>query len=76
MIWWPPEVPTLTYGLLTLRPSQESDIEAIYQACQDPIISRFTTVPSNYPKDLAVEFVRSDPFSFRERTNSTAKSFG
>lgn len=67
MIWWPPEVPTLTYGLLTLRPSQESDIEAIYQACQDPIISRFTTVPSNYPKDLAVEFVRSDPFSFRER---------
>jgi ribosomal-protein-alanine N-acetyltransferase len=67
MIWWPPEIPTLTHGLITLRQSVESDIEAIYQACQDPLISTFTTVPSHYTKDLAVEFVRQDPFSFRER---------
>ena len=67
MIWWSPEVPTLTYGLITLRPSAESDIESIYQACQDPIIPAFTTVPSHYTKDHAIEFVRQDPFSFRER---------
>ena len=62
MIWWPSEVPTLTYGILTLRPSQESDIESIYQACQDPLISHFTTVPANYTLEHAQSFVRQlDP---------------
>jgi len=62
MIWWPSEVPTLTYGTLTLRPSQESDIESIYQACQDPLISHFTTVPANYTLEHAKSFVRQlDP---------------
>lgn len=67
MIWWPSEIPTLTYGLLTLRPSNESDIEAIFNGCQDPLIPKFTTVPSGYTIDHAIEFVRSDPFSFAER---------
>jgi RimJ/RimL family protein N-acetyltransferase len=62
MIWWPSEVPTLAYGTLTLRPSQESDIESIYQACQDPLISHFTTVPTNYTLEHAQSFVRQlDP---------------
>ena len=62
MIWWPSEVPTLTRGTLTLRPSQESDIESIYQACQDPLISHFTTVPANYTLEHAQSFVRQlDP---------------
>jgi len=62
MIWWPSEVPTLTYGTLTLRPSRESDIESIYQACQDPLISHFTTVPANYTLEHAQSFVRElDP---------------
>ena len=62
MIWWPSEVPTLTYGALTLRPSRESDIESIYQACQDPLISHFTTVPANYTLEHAQSFVRQlDP---------------
>jgi len=62
MIWWPSEVPTLTYGTLTLRPSQERDIESIYQACQDPLISHFTTVPANYTLEHAQSFVRQlDP---------------
>ena len=62
MIWWPSEVPTLTYGNITLRPSQESDIESIYQACQDPLISHFTTVPANYTLEHAQSFVRQlDP---------------
>jgi len=62
MIWWPSEVPTLTYGNITLRPSRESDIESIYQACQDPLISHFTTVPANYTLEHAQSFVRQlDP---------------
>jgi RimJ/RimL family protein N-acetyltransferase len=67
MIWWPSEIPTLHYGLVTLRPSAEGDIDAIFQACQDPLIPAFTTVPANYTIDHAIDFVRSDPFSFAER---------
>lgn len=67
MIWWPNEIPTLTYGLVTLRPSSDSDIDAIFHACQDPLIPAFTTVPADYTIDHAIEFVRSDPFSLAER---------
>ena len=67
MIWWPNEIPTLTYGLVTLRPSSDSDIDAIFHACQDPLIPAFTTVPADYTIDHAVDFVRSDPFSLAER---------
>ena len=67
MIWWPNEIPTLQYGLVTLRPSTERDIDSIFKACQDPLIPAFTTVPANYTIDHAIDFVRSDPFSFSER---------
>ena len=59
MIWWPSEVPTIQHGQFTLRPLSESDIEAIYQSCQDPLIPQFTTVPANYTIELAQDFVRS-----------------
>jgi RimJ/RimL family protein N-acetyltransferase len=67
VIWWPTEIPTLQYGLVTLRPSAERDIDSIFSACQDPLIPAFTTVPATYTLDHAIEFVRSDPFSFSER---------
>jgi len=67
MIWWPTEIPTLQYGLVTLRPSAERDIDSIFNACQDPLIPAFTTVPATYTMDHAIDFVRSDPFSFAER---------
>jgi len=67
MIWWPNEIPTLSRGLITLRPATEADIDAIYQACQDPLISAFTTVPSQFTIDHAIEFVRNVPFAFAER---------
>jgi len=67
MIWWPTEITTLQYGLVTLRPSAERDIDAIFNACQDPVIPAFTTVPATYTLDHAIDFVRSDPFSFAER---------
>jgi len=67
MIWWPAQIPTLSHGLITLRPSTEDDIDAVLQACQDPLIPAFTTVPSNYTLDHAIEFVRNAPFAFAER---------
>jgi len=67
MIWWPTEVPTLQYGLVTLRPSAEADIDSIFKACQDPLIPAFTTLPANYTLDHAIDFVRSDPFGLAER---------
>jgi RimJ/RimL family protein N-acetyltransferase len=68
MIWWPSEVPTIQHGQFTLRPLCEADIEAIYQSCQDPLIPRFTTVPTNYTMELAQGFVREKtPRLFDER---------
>ena len=67
MIWWPTEIPTLQYGLVTLRPSAEKDIDSIFSACQDPLIPAFTTIPATYTINHAIDFVRSDPFSFAER---------
>jgi [ribosomal protein S5]-alanine N-acetyltransferase len=67
MIWWPKEIPTLTLGLVTLRSSAETDIDAIFTACQDPLIPAFTTVPSSFTMDHAIDLVRSDPFNFAER---------
>jgi RimJ/RimL family protein N-acetyltransferase len=67
MIWWPAEIPTLHHGLVTLRPSVERDIDPIYNACQDPLIPAFTTVPTHYTIDHAIDFVRSDLFNFAER---------
>jgi RimJ/RimL family protein N-acetyltransferase len=68
MIWWPSEVPTIQYGQFTLCPLSEAHIDAIYQSCQDPLISRFTTVPSPYSIELAQSFVRTRaPQLFEER---------
>ena len=56
MIWWPEEIPTLKSDTLTMRPMRPSDAEDIYRAVQDPEIPKFTTLPADYPIDLAIEF--------------------
>ena len=56
MIWWPESIPTLTVGTTTLRAMRPSDAEDIYRAVQDPTIPKFTTLPSDYPVELAIEF--------------------
>lgn len=69
MIWWPTHVPTLRNGLVTLRPLQEEDVESIYRACQDPLIPRFTTVPSPYTLTHAQFFVHEqEPARFASKT--------
>ncbi|WAA67231.1 GNAT family N-acetyltransferase [Microbacterium oxydans] len=49
---------TLTTERLVLRAPAEADVDAITDACQEPEISRWTTVPSPYNREDAEEFVR------------------
>jgi ribosomal-protein-alanine N-acetyltransferase len=67
MLWWPNEVPVLQHGSVTLRPLEDTDIDAVYRACQDPLIPQFTRVISPYSHEDAADFVRSSPFAFTER---------
>jgi RimJ/RimL family protein N-acetyltransferase len=48
--------PTLTDGVVTVRPRRESDIPAVVAACQDPEIPRWTRVPSPYTVEDARRF--------------------
>ncbi len=65
MIWWPIETPTLQHGLTTLRPLQSTDIPLIYEALQDPLIPKFTTITSGYTMDHAQDFVHErQPLAF------------
>lgn len=69
MIWWPTEVPRLTRGLITLRAPQESDIPAIFEGAQDPLIPIFTRIPSNYSMANAEFYVRErSPNAFANQT--------
>lgn len=49
---------TLTTERLVLHVPDESDIDAITAACQDPEIPRWTTVPSPYTREHGEGYVR------------------
>jgi RimJ/RimL family protein N-acetyltransferase len=69
MIWWPTEVPTLQYGLITLRKPEETDIVPLFEGVQDPLIPKFTRIPANYQMANAEHFVRErSPNGFTMRT--------
>jgi RimJ/RimL family protein N-acetyltransferase len=51
------ELPTLTDGVVTLRAKRPGNADAITAACQDPEIPRWTTVPSPYRREHAVEWI-------------------
>ena len=51
------EQPVLTDGTLTLRPWRVDDADAVYRACQDPDIQRWTQVPVPYTRADAEGFV-------------------
>jgi RimJ/RimL family protein N-acetyltransferase len=51
------EPTTLTTGRLYLRTLAAGDADAVYAACQDPEIPRWTTVPSPYTREHAVDFI-------------------
>lgn len=49
--------PTLTGRAVRLRPWRADDVAAVFAACQDPEIQRWTEVPVPYRREHAVGFV-------------------
>jgi RimJ/RimL family protein N-acetyltransferase len=47
----------ITAGDLLIRPWKPADIEAVHRACQDPLIQRWTSVPSPYELRHAESFI-------------------
>jgi RimJ/RimL family protein N-acetyltransferase len=63
------EPTSLTTERLLLRPFRPQDADAVYTACQDPQIPRFTPVPSPYTRRHAETYVgRTCPDGWREDT--------
>jgi RimJ/RimL family protein N-acetyltransferase len=58
--------PPLTDDQIVLRQPRPSDVDAVTAACQDPLIARFTLVPSPYSEDDAREWLRSADRERRE----------
>ncbi|WP_405617346.1 GNAT family N-acetyltransferase [Streptomyces sp. NBC_01508] len=55
---------------LRLRPLNPDDIEAVYAACQDPDVQRWTTIPSPYERQHAEHFIeRFVPEMWRAGSN-------
>jgi len=70
---WPAAQPTLAAEGLTLRPWRESDADAVYAACQDPEIVRWTTIPFPYERAHAISYV--GPVSADAWEHKTAANF-
>ena len=57
----PLPAPPLQDDLILLRPYRRGDVGAVTEACQDPEIPRWTTIPAPYTDGDAREFIgRSD----------------
>lgn len=56
---WTGEPPTLTDGVVRLRPWAPTDAPFVFTTCQDPQIQRWTRVPVPYTEADGVEFVGS-----------------
>lgn len=57
-------------GLL-LRPWSPEDAESIHQACQDPEITRWTTVPYPYTQDHAASFADLSAATWQEQAGAS-----
>ncbi|MFY1678471.1 GNAT family N-acetyltransferase [Streptomyces sp. WMMC905] len=64
--------PTLTTARLVIRTVGPGDADAVFAACQDPDISRWTTVPSPYRREHARDFLeRQVPEGWADETAYT-----
>lgn len=52
-----PDEASLTDGIVRLRRWLTSDAQAVYAACQDPMIARFLPIPQPYTLDSATGFI-------------------
>jgi RimJ/RimL family protein N-acetyltransferase len=62
----------LTDGVIILRPPEPGDADAIYEACQDPEIQRWTGVPSPYTREHSTSWLER---SAAEREAGKALAF-
>jgi RimJ/RimL family protein N-acetyltransferase len=62
---------TLRTAHLELSAPAEADVDAIFVACQDPDIQRYTTVPSPYHRDDAVGFIEKTARWWAEGAEAT-----
>ena len=53
----PLAVPVLSGELVTLRPHGQDDLDAVYERCIDPVTQRFTTIPLEYTREMAQEYL-------------------
>ncbi len=50
-------IPVLAGTLVRLRPHTVGDADAVFERAVDPLARRFTTVPLEYTREMAVEYV-------------------
>jgi RimJ/RimL family protein N-acetyltransferase len=62
---------TLRTARLTLSVPTDADVDAIYEACQDAAIQRYTTVPSPYERQHAEGFIQFAQDRWREGVEAT-----
>ena len=62
--------PELTDGVVLVRLPVEGDAPAIFAACQDPEVSRFTPLPAPYERHHAAEWIAGAPEAWRSRTST------
>ena len=53
----PLPVPVLVGELVILRPHRASDLDAVHERCLDPLTQRYTTIPLEYTRDMAKEYL-------------------
>lgn len=53
----PLPIPVLVGELVTLRPHTEEDFEPIFERCVDPLTQRYTTIPLEYTREMAKEYL-------------------
>ncbi len=62
--------PPPTDGVVALRPPDESDVPRMVEACNDPEIPRWTTVPSPYTEGDARDFLAAVDRGWAEGTGA------
>ncbi len=62
---------TLTTENLVLSVPRKGDTDAILQACQDPVLQHFTTVPVPYLREHATGFIEAASRSWQRGTEAT-----
>lgn len=53
--------PPLSNGVIALREWRERDVPAMVEACSDPLIAKYTTVPQPYSEAEATKWLREQP---------------